>query len=254
MFFQSFATGVYVYTTLVLLETAAFALSYKQSLYLTLSPSSALFEDYIVNNIVLCAIFVAVHSGFSSRGPFAQLLEPVDTRLRRSLYSLISALTLQFCICRWTAGDVFYSTPLPELVITILRSLALFFSMTSLLAFDPEEMVGLTDACRDTEADVELYSPSGKLKRLYSHCRHPLILGPLTLLLLSPTVTVDRLALALAYLIYNAAAFRTDWDDVKYVADRTYFRLSWLPSTWYGWIGWYRDEEQRQGAPSPSHY
>jgi len=33
MFFQSFATGVYVYTTLVLLETAAFALSYTQSLY-----------------------------------------------------------------------------------------------------------------------------------------------------------------------------------------------------------------------------
>ena len=41
-------------------------------------------------------------------------------------------------------------------------------------------------------------------------------------------------------------------DDVQYVADRTYFRLSWLPSTWFGWIGWYRDEEQRQGAMSPS--
>jgi hypothetical protein len=45
MFFQSFATGVYVYTTLVLLETAAFALSYKQPLYckqLLLDPNQPL--------------------------------------------------------------------------------------------------------------------------------------------------------------------------------------------------------------------
>ena len=49
------------------------------------------------------------------------------------------------------------------------------------------------------------------LQRLYAHCRHPLMLGPLTLLLLAPTVTTDRLALALAYTVYNAVAFRTDW-------------------------------------------
>ena len=38
----------------------------------TLTPSGVLFDDYLINNIVLCAIFVAVHSGFSSRGPFAK--------------------------------------------------------------------------------------------------------------------------------------------------------------------------------------
>eukprot|EP00730_Choanoeca_flexa_P013499 TRINITY_DN5390_c0_g1_i1.p1 TRINITY_DN5390_c0_g1~~TRINITY_DN5390_c0_g1_i1.p1 ORF type:complete len:173 (+),score=26.41 TRINITY_DN5390_c0_g1_i1:99-617(+) len=159
---------------------------------------------------------------------------------------------LQFTINSWSSGPILYYVPLPSLAVNILRSLAVFFCVTSFILYEPEQLVGLTDACRDAEADVELYKPMSKLKRLYEHCRLPLVIGPLTLLLLAPTVTMDRAALALGYLTYCAYANQPDWDDVRYVGDRTYFRLSWLPSSWCSWVGWYGKEDQRPGAPSPS--
>jgi hypothetical protein len=49
------------------------------------------------------------------------------------------------------------------------------------------------------------------LEHLYYHCRHPLLLAPMTALLTLPVMTGDRLLLALAYALYMCTCNSPTW-------------------------------------------
>eukprot|EP01116_Phalansterium_solitarium_P010352 TRINITY_DN25051_c0_g1_i1.p1 TRINITY_DN25051_c0_g1~~TRINITY_DN25051_c0_g1_i1.p1 ORF type:complete len:244 (+),score=12.40 TRINITY_DN25051_c0_g1_i1:22-753(+) len=178
------------------------------------SASKALYRD-----ILLLCMFVAQHTVLASE-PFKKLWQNSNTwHLQRSFYALSTSCALQAVVTFWLPLDrtVWQAPPaiVPWLRLAYIGGWLIVIAQCYTLDF--AELVGLKQIWHYGHNYREPNSYYSEPKqRLYRHMRHPVLLGLLAVLWITPVMTLDRFVLALVLTIYQATRNDVDSADAKY--------------------------------------
>jgi methanethiol S-methyltransferase len=160
----------------------------------------------------LLAFFGVTHS-LMARAPFKHWLSrivPADAR--RSVYVLVASAQLALLVWQWRAVDGAPLWQAKGFVATLLVIVQVFgfgIALLSTFLIDHRELFGLAQAFGRSAATPRLATPL-----LYRVVRHPLYLGMLIPLWCPPTMTLERLALAIGLTIYVLVGARLEERDL----------------------------------------
>ncbi|XP_049848466.1 nurim-like [Schistocerca gregaria] len=172
-------------------------------------------------NILLILIFIALQS--------------IRTKISHvfcELYIFITAISLEALTFLWIEHPnlvvwkfthlIPYKLCLTALTLGIGFIIFMFFSM------NPLELTGINHIYSSYKKISLNTSRSKKTQRLYDHYRHPSVIGLILVMWSSPTMTVDKIILALMLPLYYLNINSVDEQDSQYVSSRlqkTYFRI-----------------------------
>ncbi|PRD20581.1 UNVERIFIED_CONTAM: nrm [Trichonephila clavipes] len=180
----------------------------------------------ITIDLLLMSLFVLQHS-WQNRKAVKEFLSDKGFRVfERLLYNLGSCLALQVLIQlwhpipSWIVWEISTSVyPLAWWFFAITHSIAWLIIYGGCFVMDLTELLGAKQVFYSLQNWPDPLSlKSDGLRRFYSHMRHPSFCALALLLLIHPTMQIDRLILAHVFLLYMILCTRVD--DVDYCYQR----------------------------------
>eukprot|EP01147_Barroeca_monosierra_P008596 gene8596-1015_t len=161
------------------------------------------FWDAVMHDGILMACFCLAHSIFAHR-----YLKTSFGFHHRPLYVLISAVSAQIVWSRWITGPVVYelSQYMGEKTLHIARTCALITCASVILYDDLLDLFWIRQ-CFSALLNRNPIRKTSTHEALDRNIRHRPFLSVLALLLLHSTVTVDKLFLAAAFIVYSGMVF-----------------------------------------------
>ncbi|XP_065184279.1 nurim homolog [Sycon ciliatum] len=177
-------------------------------------------------DLSLLAAFSLQHSVLASES-VKNLFDRIGLKsMQRAVYVASTSAVMQALMRLWQPIGSWYlwkveSSSSVQYVLIALHLLAWFTMACSSLALDCPELLGMKQiyySLRNLECPMDYKSPT--VRRLYSHCRHPILIPLLVLVWAAPVMSVDRLVLATCVPLYLLARSGLDWDDASYVHEQ----------------------------------
>ncbi|TRY82240.1 hypothetical protein DNTS_009359 [Danionella cerebrum] len=177
-------------------------------------------------DLLLLLLFSFQHS-FLAWAPVKRMSLRVFGVLNRSFYCFTTAAALQVLMCfwrpvsgapcLWAVHGAFWEVWLP-LLCFILHVLSWALICSILLIFDYPELLGVKQVYYECMGLADpLLLKSERAQRLFSHLRHPVCVELIIVLWALPSLTLDRLILAVFLTIYLILAHSLDAQDCAYL-------------------------------------
>jgi len=167
-------------------------------------------------NMMLLGVFILQHSAMK-RLQLQERLQNVKLgHLERSLYVGSTNICLLFLINFWsTSSAMLWQLDFDMRIFSWVHCLSWGLIYCSSLLLDLPELLGLRQIAEHCQlSQVVEIDPS--LSRLYSHMRHPSFSAIAIILVVRPTMTLDRALLAAVLISYMYLAWNPDLQDLKY--------------------------------------
>ncbi|GJQ68545.1 hypothetical protein Trydic_g17113 [Trypoxylus dichotomus] len=174
-------------------------------------------------NMLLISIFILFHSLMAHR-TFKEVLESYNiTDLQRSIYVIITTLTLQVLMKNWhiITGVTLWKFSLTNKTMLwayfLIHGIFWLLIYISTICVDINELLGIKQVYYKLKKLPDpLSQKSFQLKRLYDHMRHPGFSSFLVIFWVTPVMSLDRLLLAVVLSLYMYIAWKTDENDYEY--------------------------------------
>jgi len=176
----------------------------------------------LVVDLLLIFLFCGQHS-FMASSLMKDIWNNSNVQLfQRSTYTLATAVVLEILVSFWKPieyvmwdwGSSWDST------LFIIYICGWFLILLETLMMDHFELLGLKQIYFAVQGWNEPMKYKNNLvETLYSHSRHPILLGLLIILWSTPVMTVDHFFLCLVFIFYELLWNNIDKDDIQYVED-----------------------------------
>eukprot|EP01126_Amoeba_proteus_P020588 TRINITY_DN2092_c0_g1_i7.p1 TRINITY_DN2092_c0_g1~~TRINITY_DN2092_c0_g1_i7.p1 ORF type:complete len:277 (+),score=39.97 TRINITY_DN2092_c0_g1_i7:550-1380(+) len=183
------------------------------------------FYRFVVD-LILTFLFIGVHSSLFANCTRQYFSQTRFAFFHRSGYLILSTLTLELLISFWHPCGLVWFLPRLSSLFNFLSCIAVVMLIMSLVSYSPYELFG-------TEIRPTL---TPELEDLYSHMRHPLILGICVLFFANPIFTYDKCALAVIFCLFIFLSSELDEKDLSFIETKhnTNLRryLSMIENNW----------------------
>lgn len=167
-------------------------------------------------NMMLLGVFILQHSAMKRSQLKERLQNAKLGHLERSLYVGSTNICLLVLINFWsTSSSMLWQLDFDIRIFSWVHCLSWGLIYCSALLLDLPELLGLRQIAERCQlSQVVENDPS--LSRLYSHMRHPSFSAFALILVVRPTMTLDRALLATVLISYMYLAWNPDLEDLKY--------------------------------------
>lgn len=177
----------------------------------------------LITDVVLLVLFALFHTGMSTR-VYKRLLHQfhMDPYIRAS-YILVTCTLIQVVAVFWRSTPNHYAWrfdyPLVVCIFMVIHCLAWLQMLCSLFHLDHLELFGIKQLYYMLwlSRDEPIKFKAIEQQHLFNNARHPLLIGPLIVLWLVPSMSADRMLLAILLPLYQIWGNRVTSADVNYV-------------------------------------
>jgi len=178
-------------------------------------PEASRLEVLLVDTFLL-ALFAGQHSMMARKGFKKWWTKIVPSAIERSTYTLVSSLFLLVLFWQWRPDltlvwDI--PNPMAQRILEALFWLGWLIAIHSTFLTDHADLFGLRQVLLFVRGRPYT-PPKFKMRELYRHVRHPIMMGLLISLWATPAMTLGRLIFALGMTAYIVLGIRLEERDL----------------------------------------